>query len=147
MQDFIADLRYRQQKVWREADDLDPRAVNKKVVTYHKWCGKSLKQCAGPPFILPSYLCMELKRKVVRNVSRFRLRAHHLKVESCKWLGGSDVVISVAAMKFKTRSMPFSTVGVLRFVSCARSTRTSFMLCLRLCMLLLILMDQTSYHI
>ena len=50
-----------------------------------------MKQCAGPPFILPSYLCMELKRKVVRNVSRFRLRAHHLKVESCKWLGGSDV--------------------------------------------------------
>ena len=32
MQDFIADLRYRQQKVWREADDLDPCAVNKKVL-------------------------------------------------------------------------------------------------------------------
>eukprot|EP00983_Pelagomonas_calceolata_P036164 1131456-Pelagomonas_calceolata.AAC.1 len=27
----------------------------------------------------------------MRNVSRFRLRAHGLKVESCKWMGGSDV--------------------------------------------------------
>eukprot|EP00983_Pelagomonas_calceolata_P066205 1148913-Pelagomonas_calceolata.AAC.1 len=58
------DLRYRQQKVWREADALSPRQVNRKAVTYHR---------------------------VMRNVSRFRLRAHSLKVESCKWLGGSNI--------------------------------------------------------
>jgi len=28
---------------------------------------------------------------VLRNFSRFRLRAHHLKVESCKWHGGSSI--------------------------------------------------------
>jgi hypothetical protein len=27
----------------------------------------------------------------VRNFSRFRLRAHHLRVESCKWHGGSSI--------------------------------------------------------
>ena len=51
----------------------------RKTVTYHKWCGKSFKQRAGSPFPVPPYLCMELKRKVIRNVSRFRLRAHDLK--------------------------------------------------------------------
>eukprot|EP00983_Pelagomonas_calceolata_P000182 5753-Pelagomonas_calceolata.AAC.2 len=39
MQDFIGDLRYRQQKVWRDADALSPREVNRKAVTYHRWCG------------------------------------------------------------------------------------------------------------
>eukprot|EP00983_Pelagomonas_calceolata_P009580 309645-Pelagomonas_calceolata.AAC.1 len=28
---------------------------------------------------------------VTRNVSRFRLRAHCLKVESCRWSGGSNI--------------------------------------------------------
>ena len=28
---------------------------------------------------------------VLRNFSRFRLRAHHLRVESCKWHGGSSI--------------------------------------------------------
>eukprot|EP00983_Pelagomonas_calceolata_P014113 451064-Pelagomonas_calceolata.AAC.2 len=42
MQDFIGDLRYRQQKFWREADALSPQEVNRKEVTYHRWCGKPL---------------------------------------------------------------------------------------------------------
>eukprot|EP00983_Pelagomonas_calceolata_P034732 1088071-Pelagomonas_calceolata.AAC.1 len=33
MQDFKGDLRYRQQKVWREADAFSPREVNRKAVT------------------------------------------------------------------------------------------------------------------
>eukprot|EP00983_Pelagomonas_calceolata_P079958 1154929-Pelagomonas_calceolata.AAC.2 len=35
MQNFIGDLRYRQHKVWREADALSPREVNRKAETYH----------------------------------------------------------------------------------------------------------------
>eukprot|EP00983_Pelagomonas_calceolata_P132471 1161868-Pelagomonas_calceolata.AAC.19 len=31
----------------------------------------------------------DLDKGVMRNLSRFRFRAHCLKVESCKWLGGS----------------------------------------------------------
>eukprot|EP00983_Pelagomonas_calceolata_P053745 1143411-Pelagomonas_calceolata.AAC.2 len=25
---------------WREADALSPQEVNRKAVTYHRWCGK-----------------------------------------------------------------------------------------------------------
>uniref|UniRef100_A0A7S3VU70 Reverse transcriptase zinc-binding domain-containing protein n=1 Tax=Dunaliella tertiolecta TaxID=3047 RepID=A0A7S3VU70_DUNTE len=91
MQDFLGDLRYRQQKVWREADALSPREVNRKAVTYHHWCGVPLNQTGRTPFCIPSYLFKDLDKGVMRNVSRFRLRAHCLKVESCKWLGGSNI--------------------------------------------------------
>eukprot|EP00983_Pelagomonas_calceolata_P076642 1153499-Pelagomonas_calceolata.AAC.1 len=44
--DSIGDLRYRQEKVWREADALSPQEVNRKTVTYRHWCGKPLNQTA-----------------------------------------------------------------------------------------------------
>ena len=91
MQDFLGDLRYRQQKIWREADAMSPRGVNRKAVTYHHWCGRPLNQTARTPFCVPTYLFKDLDKGVMRNVSRFRLRAHCLKVESCKWLGGSNI--------------------------------------------------------
>ena len=87
MQEFICDLRFRHLKVWREADFSCPRAVNKKAVTYHKWCGSSESGVRGSPFSIPSYLYKDLDKLVLRNFSRFRLRAHHLRVESCKWHG------------------------------------------------------------
>eukprot|EP00983_Pelagomonas_calceolata_P054736 1143834-Pelagomonas_calceolata.AAC.6 len=39
IQDSIRDLRYRHQKVWREADAFSPREVNRKAVTYNCWRG------------------------------------------------------------------------------------------------------------
>jgi len=84
---FICDLRFRHLKVWREADFSCPRAVNKKAVTYHKWCGSSESGPRVSPFSIPSYLYKDLDKHVLRNFSRFRLRAHHLRVESCKWHG------------------------------------------------------------
>eukprot|EP00983_Pelagomonas_calceolata_P035171 1099900-Pelagomonas_calceolata.AAC.1 len=80
MQDVLGDLRYRQQKVWREVDALSLRDVNRKAVTYHHWCGVTLNQTARTPFCLPSYLFKDLDKGVMRNVSRFRLCAHCLKV-------------------------------------------------------------------
>lgn len=65
--------------------------MNKKAVTYHKWCGSSECGLRGSPFCIPSYLFKDVDKHVLRNVSRFRLRAHHLRVESCKWLGGSSI--------------------------------------------------------
>ena len=91
MQEFICDLRFRHLKVWREADFSCPRAVNKKEVTYHKWCGSSESGPRGSPFSIPSYLYKDLDKHVLRIFSRFRLRAHHLRVESCKWHGGSSI--------------------------------------------------------
>eukprot|EP00983_Pelagomonas_calceolata_P055250 1144063-Pelagomonas_calceolata.AAC.2 len=43
------------------------------------------------PFCIPSYVFKDLDDGVMRNVSRFRLRAHCLKVKSCKLLGGSNI--------------------------------------------------------
>ena len=68
-----------------------PRAVNKRAVTYHNWCGSSESGPRGSPFSIPSYLYKDLDKHVLRNFSRFRLRAHHLWVESCKWHGGSSI--------------------------------------------------------
>ena len=90
MQGFICNFRFRYLKVRREANYSCPRAVNKKAVTYHKWCGSSESSPRSSPFSIPSYLYKDLDKHVLRNFSRFRLRAHHLRVESCKWHGGSS---------------------------------------------------------
>ena len=56
-----------------------------------QWCGSSESGPRGSPFSIPSYLHKNLDKHVLRNFSRFRLRAHHLRVESCKWHGGSSI--------------------------------------------------------
>ena len=57
----------------------------------HNWCGSSESGPRGSPFSIPSYLYKDLDKHVLRNFSRFRLRAHHLRVESCKWHGGPSI--------------------------------------------------------
>ena len=52
---------------------------------FQKWCGSR-----GSPFSIPSYLYKDLDKHVLKNC-RFRLRAHHLRVESCKWHGSSSI--------------------------------------------------------
>ena len=111
-------------------------AVNKKAVTYHKWCSESGPR--GSPFSIPSYLYKDLDKHVLRNSSRFRLRAHHLRVESCKWHGGSSICDKCSVEKFKMRSMCFSSASVLKCASCAWDTETSLKECLRLCVCLLL---------
>eukprot|EP00983_Pelagomonas_calceolata_P059728 1146057-Pelagomonas_calceolata.AAC.8 len=37
MYDLSADLRYRLQGVWREAESVDPRGNNNKLATYKAW--------------------------------------------------------------------------------------------------------------
>ena len=39
----------------------------------------------GPPLNLPRYLHLDLGRQTQRNVARFRLHSHTLRIESCKW--------------------------------------------------------------
>ena len=92
MQEFICDLRIRHLKVWREADFSCPRSRSKQESSDdHKWCGSSESDPRGSPFSIPSYLYKDLDKRVLRNFSRFRLRAHHLRVESCKSHGGSSI--------------------------------------------------------
>jgi len=66
MQEFICELRFRHLKVWREADFSCPHAVNKKAVTYHKWCGSSESGPRGSPFSIPSYLYKDFDKHVLR---------------------------------------------------------------------------------
>jgi len=42
-------------------------------------------------FLSPPTCTRIWTKHVLRNFSRFRLRAHHLRVESCKWHGGSSI--------------------------------------------------------
>eukprot|EP00983_Pelagomonas_calceolata_P127244 1161383-Pelagomonas_calceolata.AAC.15 len=70
MSDFSADLRYRLEGAWREAESVDFRGNNNKLATY---------QCL----------------QVMRNVSRFRLRAHTSKVESAVWQDGNSVCVRI----------------------------------------------------
>ena len=125
-------------KVWREADSSCPRAVNKKAVTYHKWCGSSEGSPRGFPFSIPSYLYKDLDKHVLR-ISAGSECVHTI----WKWgLANGMVllafVINVSVEKFKMRSMCFSFASVLKCASCAWDTETFVKECLRLCVCLLL---------
>jgi len=70
-----------------------------KLVTYYSWFACPLLDLqadprtrvrnGGGPLMPPRYLHLDLPKHVMRNVSRFRLRAHTLAVESSIWLGGN----------------------------------------------------------
>ena len=44
------------------------------------------------PINVPRYLHLDLSKHVMRNISRFRLRAHTLKVEAAAWLQDGSCV-------------------------------------------------------
>ena len=44
------------------------------------------------PINVPRYLHLDLSKHVMRNISRFRLRAHPLKVEAAAWLEDGSCV-------------------------------------------------------
>ncbi len=86
-------------KVWRDVADMNPLESDNKLVTYHSWFACPLLNLqadsrtrvrnGGAPLMPPRYLHLDLPKHVVRNVSRFRLRAHTLAVESSIWRGGN----------------------------------------------------------
>ena len=74
-------------------DGLNPREHAQKLVPYHNWMAVPLPagDSAYQRLYLPWHLCRLLPRRVLSNVSRFRLRAHHLRVEAVHWQPGSMV--------------------------------------------------------
>jgi hypothetical protein len=62
------------------------------------------------PINVPRYLHLDLFKHVMRNISRFRLRAHTLKVEAAAW---HEMVLAyvtnvlVTMNMFRTRCMLF----------------------------------------
>jgi len=94
LQQFISELRFRHQRLWRDVNNQDPRLHVKKAATYQNWfsipfdTGISYDPVlfnTGSFVPLPDYLKKDLPRQVLRNVSRFRLRAHNFKVETGCW--------------------------------------------------------------
>ena len=81
---LVSDVRFRHHAVWREAEGQNPRTNRKKSAVYHNWFDLPLREYSEsrPSAQLPLYLTINVNRKVVRDVSRFRLKAHGLKCES-----------------------------------------------------------------
>ena len=77
MQEFTADLKLRMRGVWRYAE-LDPNTHNNKLATYHSWFAIPFSRNERMPINVPRYLHLDLSKHVMRNISRFRLRAHTL---------------------------------------------------------------------
>eukprot|EP00983_Pelagomonas_calceolata_P005499 179199-Pelagomonas_calceolata.AAC.1 len=81
--DSTADLRYRLQRVGREAESVDPGGNNKKLAVYQAWLATSLACNARQTYVpLFWYLFLDLPQQLVRNLSRVWLRAHTSEVES-----------------------------------------------------------------
>jgi len=85
MQEFAADLKHRMRGVWRNAELVDPNTHNNKLATYHSWFAIPFSRNELMPINVPRYLHLDLSKHIMRNTSRFRLRAHTLKVEAAAW--------------------------------------------------------------
>jgi len=58
-----------------------------KAAKYHNWVALPLKSVTidGPPFSVPRHLHLDLGNLTQRNVARFRLHSHALRVETRSW--------------------------------------------------------------
>ena len=65
---------------------------NNKLATYHSWFAIPSSRNERMPNNVPQYLHLDLSKHAMRNISRFRLRAHTLKVEAAAWLEDGSCV-------------------------------------------------------
>ena len=72
--------------LYKKGPFLDPNTHNNKQATYHSWFAIPFSRKERMPINVPRYLHLDLSKRVMRSVSRFRLRAHTLKVEVAAWL-------------------------------------------------------------
>jgi hypothetical protein len=96
MQEFTADLKHRMRGVWRDAELVNPDTHNNKLATYHSWFAILFPRNECMPINVPRYLHLDLSKHVMRNISRFRLRAHTLKVEAVAWLEDGSCVCDLS---------------------------------------------------
>ncbi len=73
--------------VCRILDGADPKIHAHKLAAHHARIASPLKPslASGPPHLRPRYLQLELSRHVLRNIARFRLHAHTLRIEARRW--------------------------------------------------------------
>ena len=78
--------------VWRDAELVDPNTLNNKLATYHSCFAIPFSRNERMSNYVPRYIHLDLPKHVMRNISRFRLRAHTLKVEAAAWLEDGSCV-------------------------------------------------------
>ena len=102
MQESTADLKHRMRGDWKDAVLVNSNTHNNKLATYHSWFAIPFSRAIilglpslfleRMPINVPWYLHLDLSKHVMRNISRFRLNAHTLKVEAAAWVEDDSCV-------------------------------------------------------
>ena len=74
MQEFVTDLHFCHQAVWRALEGNDPRSQPSKLTSYQAWFASPFVKNARSAVRVSKHL--DLSKHVVRNISRFCLLAH-----------------------------------------------------------------------
>eukprot|EP00983_Pelagomonas_calceolata_P046323 1140108-Pelagomonas_calceolata.AAC.1 len=91
IQGFAGDLRLRLRDVWNTAVTNAASVPRNSVSLYQSLCpfGSNLRA----PVRTPRHMSLNLSGHVLRNVSRFRLRAHTLHVDRAIWSRGEESAV------------------------------------------------------
>jgi len=110
--EFVVDGRKRLRSIWNQANQLGNEYQTDKAAKFHNWVVSPLRSVTvdGPPFSVPRYLRLDLGKQTQRNVVRFRLHSHTLRVKtrSCEHHDGTCDKCGLQQFKTKTRSFPVS---------------------------------------
>ncbi len=110
---FVVDLRERHLDHWTPYSDIIPRECNSKCSTYHQWWALPTRRAlvTHSPYTLPKYMLLDLPRDVIRSVTRFRLRAHTLRIETVTWTHNTSLSC-VMLMMYRMSNTSFSTAPI-----------------------------------
>ncbi len=85
--EFVVEVRKRLRSIWSQANQLGNEDQTDKAAKCHNRVALPLRSVTvdGPPFSVPRYLHLDLGRQTQRNVARFRLHSHTLRVKTRSW--------------------------------------------------------------
>ena len=89
LQDFTNNLRLRLRNVWNTPDVNAAGGSQSSVSVYKDLFGVPLDVDVRAPVWLPHHMGQNHSKHVMRNVSRFRLRAHTLRANTAVWSRGT----------------------------------------------------------
>jgi len=80
-------VRKRLRSIWKQTNQLGNEDQRDKAAKYHNWVALPLRSVTvdGLPISVPRYLHLDLGKQTQRNVARFRLHSHALRVETRSW--------------------------------------------------------------
>ncbi len=115
---FVVDVRESLRIIWNQANQLGNEDQRDKAAKYHDWFALPLRSATvdGPPFSVPWYLHLDLGKQTQRNVARFRLHSHALRVETRSWEHHDGTCNKCGLQQFKTKNTLFSCVLAYKWV-------------------------------